>query len=144
SRPHPAAYVLIDGSASRQIDPKGRERDVAEREDDDDNADPRSPRPGPGSPTGADRQGGVGAGAATEPGSPDPDPPLAGDGLSTSLGARPVPTTAPRIIEAMAGRIVSPEVVGRRAELEILSRALADASAGNARTVLVGGEGGLG
>ena len=61
---------------------------------------------------------------------------------------RPPGTTdevgSPRIIEAMAGRIVSPEIVGRGAELEVLSNAFADASAGHARVVLIGGEAGIG
>jgi predicted ATPase/DNA-binding CsgD family transcriptional regulator len=51
---------------------------------------------------------------------------------------------APRIIEAMVGRIVSPEIVGRDVELEVLANAFADASAGRARVVLVGGEAGIG
>ena len=61
---------------------------------------------------------------------------------------RPTGTTdelgSPRIIDAMAGRIVSPEIVGRGAELEVLSNAFADASAGRARVVLIGGEAGIG
>jgi DNA-binding NarL/FixJ family response regulator len=47
------------------------------------------------------------------------------------------------MIEVMAGRIVSPELIGREADLAILARALADAT-GQARTVLVGGEAGIG
>ena len=60
----------------------------------------------------------------------------------------PIGTTdqvgSPRIIEAMVGQIVSPEIVGRGAELEVLSNAFADASAGRARVVLIGGEAGIG
>ena len=44
----------------------------------------------------------------------------------------------------MVGRIVSPEIVGRDVELEVLANAFADASAGRARVVLVGGEAGIG
>ena len=51
---------------------------------------------------------------------------------------------APRMIDSMAGRIVSPELVGRAAEQELIRRALADAASGRARTVLVGGEAGVG
>ena len=54
------------------------------------------------------------------------------------------PEITPRIIGTMAGRIVSPEIVGRGAELEVLARALAQASTGHARVVLVGGEAGIG
>ncbi len=61
---------------------------------------------------------------------------------------RPTGTTgeagSARIIEVMVGRIVSPEIVGRGAELEVLSHALEDASAGRARVVLIGGEAGIG
>ena len=49
-----------------------------------------------------------------------------------------------RMIEVMAGRIVSPEFVGREGDLEVLAHALSDAASGAARTVLVGGEAGIG
>ena len=45
---------------------------------------------------------------------------------------------------ALARRISSPEFVGRRDELQILSDALESAGAGEARTVLVAGESGVG
>ena len=44
----------------------------------------------------------------------------------------------------MAGRIVSPEIVGRGTELQVLTHALDEASSGRARVVLVGGEAGIG
>jgi DNA-binding CsgD family transcriptional regulator len=48
------------------------------------------------------------------------------------------------MIGAMSGRIVSPELIGRDNELEAISRGLASARAGHGRTVLVGGEAGIG
>ena len=48
------------------------------------------------------------------------------------------------MIEIMAGRIVSPELIGREGELDVIARALEDARAGRARTVLIGGEAGIG
>jgi DNA-binding CsgD family transcriptional regulator/tetratricopeptide (TPR) repeat protein len=48
------------------------------------------------------------------------------------------------MIEGMAGRIVSPELVGREHELELIARAFRDADGGRARTVLLGGEAGIG
>jgi DNA-binding CsgD family transcriptional regulator/tetratricopeptide (TPR) repeat protein len=48
------------------------------------------------------------------------------------------------MIGSMAGRIVSPELVGRDVELDRLASALNEAGAGRARTVLVGGEAGVG
>ncbi len=60
------------------------------------------------------------------------------------IDRRAAAATAPRIIETMAGRIVSPEIVGRRAEFEVLSTAFAEASTGQARVVLIGGEAGIG
>ncbi|HEY7522361.1 MAG TPA: AAA family ATPase [Candidatus Limnocylindrales bacterium] len=44
----------------------------------------------------------------------------------------------------MAGRIVSPELIGREAELEQLARALDNAVSGRPRAVLIGGEAGVG
>ena len=48
------------------------------------------------------------------------------------------------MIETMAGRIVSPELIGREQQLEVIGRALQDAQRGRARTVLLGGEAGIG
>ena len=48
------------------------------------------------------------------------------------------------MIEVMAGRIVSPELIGREEQLELIARALQDAQRGRARTILVGGEAGIG
>jgi DNA-binding CsgD family transcriptional regulator/tetratricopeptide (TPR) repeat protein len=48
------------------------------------------------------------------------------------------------MIETMAGRIVSPELIGREQQLELMARALEDAQGGRARTVLLGGEAGIG
>jgi DNA-binding CsgD family transcriptional regulator/tetratricopeptide (TPR) repeat protein len=48
------------------------------------------------------------------------------------------------MIEMMAGRIVSPELIGREQQLEVIGRALEDAEGGRARTVLLGGEAGIG
>ena len=48
------------------------------------------------------------------------------------------------MIEIMAGRIVSPEMIGREEQLELIGRALEDAQGGRARTVLLGGEAGIG
>ena len=48
------------------------------------------------------------------------------------------------MIETMAGRIVSTELIGREQQLELIGRALEDAQAGRARTVLLGGEAGIG
>ena len=79
---------------------------------------------------------------------PDPAPSPRGGSLTpvghVVIDVRLDREVAPRIIGPMAGRIVSPEIVGRRAELEVLSNALAEASAGHARVVLVGGEAGIG
>ena len=48
------------------------------------------------------------------------------------------------MIEVMAGRIASPELIGREEELDVIARGLRDAESGRARTVLLGGEAGLG
>jgi DNA-binding CsgD family transcriptional regulator/tetratricopeptide (TPR) repeat protein len=48
------------------------------------------------------------------------------------------------MIESVAGRIVSPELIGRERELELCAQALRDAERGRARTVLLGGEAGIG
>jgi DNA-binding NarL/FixJ family response regulator len=48
------------------------------------------------------------------------------------------------MIEMMAGRIASTELIGRERELDVIERALEDAQAGRSRTVLVGGEAGIG
>ena len=48
------------------------------------------------------------------------------------------------MIGPMSGRIASPELIGREAELEAISGALELASAGQGRTVLIGGEAGIG
>ena len=48
------------------------------------------------------------------------------------------------MIETMAGRIVSPELIGREQELDVIARALRDVESGRARTVLLGGEAGIG
>ena len=48
------------------------------------------------------------------------------------------------MIEIMAGRIVSPDLIGRERELDVIARALDDVKAGRARTVLMGGEAGIG
>src|SRR5512133_3178371 len=45
---------------------------------------------------------------------------------------------------AMSGRISSPRLVGRAAELARLAAALADAAGGQPRCVLLGGEAGIG
>ena len=44
----------------------------------------------------------------------------------------------------MAGRIASPELIGREQELDVIARGLRDAECGRARTVLLGGEAGIG
>lgn len=49
-----------------------------------------------------------------------------------------------RMIGAMGSRIASPELIGREAELESISRALQQATHGQGRTVLIGGEAGIG
>ena len=46
------------------------------------------------------------------------------------------------MIGPMSGRIASPELIGREAELEAIAGALELASAGQGRTVLIGGEAG--
>ena len=48
------------------------------------------------------------------------------------------------MIDVVAGRIVSPELIGRERELELCAQALHDAERGRARTVLLGGEAGIG
>ena len=48
------------------------------------------------------------------------------------------------MIEAMAGRIASPELIGREEELDVIARGLRDAERGRARTILLGGEAGIG
>jgi DNA-binding CsgD family transcriptional regulator/tetratricopeptide (TPR) repeat protein len=48
------------------------------------------------------------------------------------------------MIESVAGRIVSPELIGRERELDLCAQALRDAERGRARTVLLGGEAGIG
>jgi DNA-binding CsgD family transcriptional regulator/tetratricopeptide (TPR) repeat protein len=48
------------------------------------------------------------------------------------------------MILAMASRVMSPVIVGRRQELELLEAGLARASAGTASTIVVGGEAGIG
>ena len=48
------------------------------------------------------------------------------------------------MIGAMGGRIASPELIGREAELEAISQAIEQARAGQGRTVLIGGEAGIG
>ena len=48
------------------------------------------------------------------------------------------------MIDAVAGRIVSPELIGRERELELCAQALRDADRGRARTILLGGEAGIG
>jgi ATP/maltotriose-dependent transcriptional regulator MalT len=48
------------------------------------------------------------------------------------------------MIDVVAGRIVSPELIGRERELESCAQALHDAERGRARTVLLGGEAGIG
>ena len=48
------------------------------------------------------------------------------------------------MIETMAGRIVSPDLIGREQELDVIARALLDVESGRARTVLLGGEAGIG
>jgi predicted ATPase len=48
------------------------------------------------------------------------------------------------MIEGMVGRIASPEVIGREAELALIEAGLAEALAHRSRTVLIGGEAGIG
>jgi DNA-binding NarL/FixJ family response regulator len=48
------------------------------------------------------------------------------------------------MIEMMAGRIVSQELIGRERELDVVARAFDDAKGARARTVLIGGEAGIG
>jgi ATP/maltotriose-dependent transcriptional regulator MalT len=48
------------------------------------------------------------------------------------------------MITRMGSRIASPELIGREAELEAISIALDQATAGQGRTVLIGGEAGVG
>jgi DNA-binding CsgD family transcriptional regulator/tetratricopeptide (TPR) repeat protein len=48
------------------------------------------------------------------------------------------------MIEVMGGRITSPELIGREAELETVARAFEQACAGQGRTLLIGGEAGIG
>jgi ATP/maltotriose-dependent transcriptional regulator MalT len=48
------------------------------------------------------------------------------------------------MIDVVAGRIVSSELIGRERELELCTQALHDAERGRARTVLLGGEAGIG
>ena len=49
-----------------------------------------------------------------------------------------------RMIDVVAGRIVSSELIGRERELGLCAQALHDAERGRARTVLLGGEAGIG
>jgi DNA-binding CsgD family transcriptional regulator/tetratricopeptide (TPR) repeat protein len=69
---------------------------------------------------------------------------LTADSGTWPPSAETVGTTRTRMIEAMAGRIVSPELIGREAELDQLARAFDAALGGKARAVLVGGEAGIG
>ena len=48
------------------------------------------------------------------------------------------------MIETVAGRIVSPELIGRESDVGLIAAALQDAERGRARTVLLGGEAGIG
>ena len=48
------------------------------------------------------------------------------------------------MIESVASRIVSPDLIGREQELEIVASAVRDAARGRARTVLLAGEAGIG
>jgi DNA-binding NarL/FixJ family response regulator/tetratricopeptide (TPR) repeat protein len=48
------------------------------------------------------------------------------------------------MIELVAAQIVSPELVGREAELDVVAAAIADAADGTPRTVMIGGEAGVG
>jgi predicted ATPase len=53
-------------------------------------------------------------------------------------------TGVARIIENMAGRVVSPIVVGRDAELTVVKGALDAADRGRTTTLLIAGEAGVG
>lgn len=48
------------------------------------------------------------------------------------------------MIEVMGGRITSPELIGREAELYVIARACEQACEGQGRTLLIGGEAGIG
>jgi DNA-binding CsgD family transcriptional regulator/tetratricopeptide (TPR) repeat protein len=48
------------------------------------------------------------------------------------------------MIGDVASRIASPDLIGRDTDLEVIARALAEADAGRARAVLLGGEAGIG